>query len=109
MKKTEELCKILNEAYKLLPKKPTYGEFNKIFKIGENSNELRYLEHEYPIIGICRFGTPDEGLSIVSIIATITDFFDPGARLGLLLEPGNVTEDRVISGFIVLRKTLTKP
>ncbi len=108
MKTTEELCEILNKAYKLLPEKPTYGEFNRIFKIKENSNKLRDLESQYPIIGICRFGTPDEGLSVVSLIATITDFFDPGARLGLILEHGNVQEDRVISGFIVVRTTLTK-
>lgn len=70
MDKEKKLLEILTRLFGI---RPIYLEdFNKIFAMGNKTNELRELEERYPEIGLARYETEDEGFSIVSLIATIT-------------------------------------
>lgn len=65
------LINILNKMIKLCePIK--YKDFNKIL-IAKNAGKLRKYEREYPVVGLARSKEDDEGISTLSIIATITD------------------------------------
>ena len=50
----------------------TYKEFNKVLK-AKNINQLRNYEETNNTVGIAGYGTDNEGISTLSIIATITD------------------------------------
>lgn len=93
MKKIELLVELLNKAWELIPEKPTYGEFNKIFPVLNNKNKLRKLEKENPILGLAKFNTEQEGLSTISILSTITDFYEPGMRLAANVDISNNDTD----------------
>ena len=49
-----------------------YKEFNKVLK-AKNINQLRNYEETNNTVGIAGHGTDNEGISTLSIIATITD------------------------------------
>lgn len=70
-----ELLETLNNIWDLIPydNKPTYGEFNHLIPMGDKIPKLRELEQKDPSVGIARFGTSQEGVSVLSIIATITE------------------------------------
>lgn len=71
----DELLDTLNKMWELIPyeNKPTYAEFNTVTPLNENVGKLRTLEQNDPDIGIARFDSPLEGISTLSIIATITE------------------------------------
>lgn len=67
-----------------------YSDFNK-YLIAKDVKLLRQAEERNPYIGISKHDTPEEGVSILSIIATITDIL-VGDRLLFLLD----NEDMII-------------
>lgn len=82
----------------------TYGEFNRLMPFGEHVQKLRDEEKKYPELGIARYETKEEGISTLTIIASITDVLI-GKRLGVNLG-GNRNipiEDRVITGFSFIK------
>jgi len=52
---------------------------------GPDVEALREAEGQYPELGIARFGTPDEGISTISLLATVSAVFC-GKRLGVILQ-----------------------
>lgn len=80
--KEEQIVELLNKAWDLLPEKPTYEELNKLLPMKENVGKLRELEEKNPSLGIAKYNTENEGISFLSIIATITDIYC-GKRLGI--------------------------
>jgi hypothetical protein len=62
------LVTLLNEAWATLDEKPTYGEFNRVFRSTAGYGALEALEMIQPKLGI----TP-VGMTTLSLIATITD------------------------------------
>jgi hypothetical protein len=61
-----------------------YKEFNKTAKT-INKDKLRAFEKEEPVVGIAQYEKPDEGISLLSILATVTDIFC-GERLAVNME-----------------------
>ena len=90
-----KLC--LNKLFKL--KNITYGEFNKLIAFDKEKEELLKLEKEYPELGIA--GENNDSISVISIIATITDFLC-GKRFGVIVDNDEETNiplnDRIIKG-----------
>jgi len=81
---------------------------------GPDVEALREAEGQYPELGIARFGTPDEGISTISLLATVSAVFC-GKRLGVILQeddtdtdnlsqPENPTplDEKLILGFTLL-------
>lgn len=101
IKKLEEH---LNYIWNLIPNKPTYGEFNKVFPVKENSKLLRKFENENNWLGIARYDTDDEGISILSMFASITDYLC-GYRLAFETESdeGTSIEKQQITGFKMIK------
>jgi len=85
-KKIKELEEHLNYIWSLIPNKPTYGEFNKVFPVGENTELLRNFEKENKWFIIARYDTENEGLTILNMFASITDFLSDGWRLAFQTE-----------------------
>lgn len=81
--KMDELLDTLNEMFKLC-EPVVYKDFNKVIK-ALDVEKLRAYEKEHPKVGMARYGTPEEGISIMSIIATITDIL-VGKRLAFIVE-----------------------
>jgi len=69
--KDSKLLEILNRMLELC-EPITYDNFNKVLK-GKDINKLRDYEKQHDEVGIARYGTPNEGISTLSIISTITD------------------------------------
>jgi len=67
----EELLITLTKMFGIRP--IYYEDFNKVFVI-KDINKLRALEEEHPQLGIYGYETIKEGVSVVSIINTITRF-----------------------------------
>jgi hypothetical protein len=103
--KIKKLEEHLNFIWDLIPNKPTYGEFNKIFPIDDNVEMLRNFEKEHNWFLIARYDTKDEGVSILSMFANITDFLTDGWRLSFEVEGENPTPlaDRHITGFKMIK------
>lgn len=99
--KIQKLEDHLNFIWSLIPNKPTYGEFNKVFPVDPNINVLRNFELENEWFSIARYDTKDEGLSILSLFASITDFLTDGYRLSFETESeeGTPVADQTIVGF----------
>jgi len=70
--KEKYLLEVFNAMLKSMPD-ITYGEFNRIFPSDDKKEELRKTELKYPELGLARYDTPSEGVSYVSLMATITD------------------------------------
>jgi len=66
----KELVKIFNEL--LAIKDITYGELNTVIPYDDAADALRTLEKRYPDLGLARYGTGKEGISFLSLIATVT-------------------------------------
>ena len=67
-----------------------YSEFNKVLK-AKDKDKLRAYEKEHPEVGLARYDTPEEGISTLSIIATLSDLFY-GHRLAFIVdESGYIT------------------
>lgn len=79
----ERLLDILNEMLKI--RTVSYDDLNKVIPFEEKVNELRELEKKYPELGIARYDKDDEGVSFLSLIATITRVLC-GDSLGLRVE-----------------------
>lgn len=106
--KEEYLISMLNSMIK--SKDITYGEFNHLIPFGVNTQKLRDEEKKYPELGIARYGTVEEGISTLTIMASITDVLI-GKRLGVNLGGSKdiPVEDRLITGFsfIIIKGEVT--
>lgn len=71
MSKKDEVIDIINKMF-MLCEPITYGEFNKKMK-AIDVIKLREEEKQNEKIGVANYGKEDEGISILSLIATITD------------------------------------
>ncbi len=80
-KKEKYIIDMLNDVLKLFPQSLTYGEFNKKFYFDKNVEKLRKLEEKYPELGLCNCKETADGVSILSLFATITHVFC-GKRIG---------------------------
>jgi len=105
-KKVKKLEEHLNFIWSLILDKPTYGEFNKVFAVKDNVDILRNFEKENSWFLIARYDSDNEGISILSIFANITDFLTDGWRLAFETE-GNENntprEEQVIVGFKMIK------
>jgi hypothetical protein len=70
--RSEYLLEVLNAMLQALPP-ITYNEFNRVFPANEFKDALRKVELKYPELGLARYETDEEGVTFVSILATITD------------------------------------
>lgn len=100
----DHLLDLLNRMWSTIPEenRPTYREFNALMPVDEGKEGLRELESEHPEVGIARYGGEYEGVSVLSIIATITEV-GFGDRLGVVLDGEPSDEEGAdnvkISGF----------
>lgn len=80
----QELIELLNKLFEILPM--TYEELNRIFPYtnSKRRGKLRKLEKENVKLGLAAYDTPSEGVSTLSLIATITDVLCD-ARLGFIV------------------------
>lgn len=79
-----------------------YDDLNKVVSFGDKVEDLRELEEEYPELGIARYNTEEEGISVFSLIASITDVLI-GKRLGIDVshfEGYEDTDDVIIEEFM---------
>ena len=91
----DSLIKVLNELLEIRPL--TYKDLSLVFSVGEeNITKLRTLEKNNPKLGLARFDTSEEGFSVLSLIATITNYFCD-KRLGVMVE-----EDGIISRWLFI-------
>lgn len=67
----KELTELLNKLFKI--KDVNYTDLNQVIPFTGHITELRELEEKYPKLGLARFDTEQEGISVMSLIATITD------------------------------------
>ena len=100
----DELIKLLNETWALIPLKPKYNDFNVTIPFGEYCKALEVLEQANQKLGLSDFRPyPDPGpvpekfqvlgISTLSLIATITDVLC-SRRLAAIIE-----DDGTISGW----------
>jgi hypothetical protein len=103
--KIKKLEEHLNFIWNLIPNKPTYGEFNKVFPVKGSVEVLRNFEKENEWFGIARYDTKDEGITILSMFASITDFLSDGWRLSFETEAteGTPMEEQTITGFKMIK------
>jgi hypothetical protein len=101
--KMQKVLDVLNGAWELLPyeNRPTYEEFNSKVSFELCLDALLDYEKNNPALGLCGFN-PDNpsvrGLSVLSILATITDIFTDGRyRFAVVID----TDDprKTIGGF----------
>jgi len=80
---------LLDVLNKLLSIKPLdYDALNvKVKYEGEDLDKLRALEQEYPELGLCNCDEPGDGISLLSLLATVTDIL-VGKRLAWVTEDG---------------------
>lgn len=84
IKLVEEIFNRLFKIYHI-----TYGEFNKRFPIERYSCDeqaLLSLESTHYELGLAGKDTKDFGVSVISLMATITDIFTGGYRFSVSLE-----------------------
>jgi len=84
----------------------TYGEFNNVLPFGPDVEALREAEQQYPDLGIARYGTSEEGISTISLLATVSSVFC-GKRLGVILQEDDEDietplDEKLILGFTLL-------
>ncbi len=91
-----KLLTVINKMWQCLPYEVKYETFNLIFPVNENVDKLRELKIVYPEIEIARYGTNQEGFTIVSLIATITNIII-GKKLGVFRR--NDDDSSIILGF----------
>ena len=102
MTREEQLLDILNAAWAIIPEKPKYNDFNSKVPFGRAVHGLEALEQINPKLGVADFAPyptkltafgPVEGMTVLSLIATITDILCD-RRLGAVIE-----DDGTISGW----------
>lgn len=100
-KNIQDLENHLNFIWEIIPNQPTYGEFNKIFPANENIDILRNFEKENNWFGIANYNKKEEGISIISLLSSITDYFTDGYRLAVVVESNDKIKknDQKIVGF----------
>ena len=98
----KKLLMVINHMWQCLPYEVKYETFNLIFPVNENVNKLRELEIIYPEIGIARYDTDQEGFTIISLMASMTDIMF-GKRLGVF------RRDDDYNNFTILGFGLTVP
>lgn len=86
-----------------------YEDFNKIFVI-KDVDKLRALEEEYDEIGISGYETENEGISVVSIIGTISRFLlgDAIAFNTVKVKDNTGKERLLIAGVCMYDKEISK-
>jgi len=99
MSKEEYLEELFTKLFKLLDMR--YEDFNTLYPAGDKKEELRKLEKEYPELGLARYDTENEGVSVISLLATVTDIFC-GKRFAVRFD--NNSTDRKIVGCVLLDK-----
>ena len=96
--KEKRLIECFNKLFGIKP--ITYGEFNKIFKCNDS---IFQLEKKYPELGLT--GDENKGFSIISLMATITDFLC-GKRFAVIIDNDNETtlplNERLINGVTLI-------
>ncbi len=103
--KIKKLETYLNFVWSLIPDKPTYGEFNKVFPVKDNVNVLRNFEKDNIWLGIAKYDSKNEGISIISLFASITDYLSDGWRLSVITESveNTPTNKQIITGFKIIK------
>jgi len=84
MKLVEEVFNRLFKIYSI-----TYGEFNKRFPVERYSCDeqgLLALEKTHYELGLAGKDTKDFGVSVISLMATITDIFTGGYRFAVSMQ-----------------------
>lgn len=92
--KEKYLIELFDKLFKLMD--ISYDEFNTIFPI-KDIEKLRELEKTYPELGISNYTKENEGVTLVSLLATFTDVFC-GKRFGVIVE-----KDRKITGCDLIK------
>jgi hypothetical protein len=97
MKNEERLIDCLNKLFQIRP--ITYGEWNKLIRFPDKEDDLLNLEKEYPELGLA--GENNKSISLISIMATITDFLCK-KRFAVIIDSDEETniplKNRVIKG-----------
>lgn len=103
----KRLIEILDSLLSI--KDMTYSDFNTVIPFGEDVSELRELEKKFPELGIARYDTKNEGISTLSLLATVTEVLC-GKRLGAILQnsEGEADPDDLIIGFTLLDRDVSK-
>lgn len=96
--KKNRLIEILNALLKIMPD-ITYGAFNKVFPAGDKIKELELLEKKYPKLHLARYGTPNAGVSVTSIISTITHVLCDGDVLGLDVDNSGLDKNAQLDDY----------
>lgn len=70
-----KFLEILNLYWDTIPhkSKPLYSDFNEIVGVDSNKNLLRYLEKQHREFGIANYDKENEGITTLTLLATITD------------------------------------
>ena len=104
--KEDELLTLLNQAWALIPLKPKYNDFNSKAPFGEAIPVLEELEKSNPKLGLADFEPypleegrkpfegllrPVEGITVLSLIATITDVLCNRRLAAEISEDGTIT------------------
>jgi len=100
--KIKRLEELFNKLFKIM--EISYSEFNTVFKFeGDKLEAIKKLEKEYPELGLysnIKNGNNFiiEGVSVVSLMATITDIFC-GKRFGVdIIKNDRDIENSLING-----------
>lgn len=95
--KEKRLIDCFNEFFK--QHKFTYGQLNTFFDLTKEKDKLHLLEKKYSELGLA--GKEGEGVSVISLFATITDFLCE-KRFAVIIdndkESDLLEKDRIIKG-----------
>jgi len=69
--KEKYLEELFSKLFELL--NTNYKDFNTLFPVGNKKEQLRELEEKYPELGLANYDKENEGVSLISLLATITD------------------------------------
>ncbi len=84
--KEKYLEELFSKLFELLD--TSYKDFNTIFPLGNKKEQLRKLEKRYPELGLANYDEENEGVSLISLFATITDVLC-GKRFSVILKDGD--------------------
>lgn len=96
MNNEQKLIDCLTRLFQIKP--ITYGELNHNIVFADDKEalkKLRELEKEYPELGLAKYGTGEEGISFLSLFATITRFLC-GKSLGVMSEDRPMRQESLI-------------
>jgi hypothetical protein len=75
----------------------TYGDFNKRFPVKDykcDEQGLLALEQKHQELGLAGMNTDKFGVSVISLMATITDIFTEGWRFSIILSDSSGPHDK---------------